>query len=111
MPNACMIRSWLGAKCRSMMFVQIQGVGFPDESAVVEQHSMDGISALIIHNLDRINTFIIHMWVHGILRKMCIFTVYSATVQHFIKFNVTELNMQPHNHFKLFPGCLYYAGG
>lgn len=111
MQNACTIRSWLVAKCRSMMFVQIQGVGFPDGSAVVEQHSMDGISALIIHNLDRINAFIIHMWVHSILRKTCIFTVYSATVQHFIKLNVTELNMQPHNHFKLFSGCLYYVGG
>lgn len=54
----------------------------------------DGISALIIHTLDSISASIIHMWVHCILRKICIFIVYTVTVQHFIKFDVTELSMQ-----------------
>lgn len=79
------------------MFAEIQGMGFSDESMAVEQYSTDEISTLIIHTVDRISAFIIHMCIHGILRKISICIVYSVTVQHFIKFNITELNMQAHD--------------
>lgn len=97
-----MIRGWPGAEGRPVMYAPSQGAGFPDGSAAVKRCSADGISALIIHTLDSISASIIHMWVHCILRKICIFIVYSVTAQHFIKFNVAELSMQAHDLFNLF---------
>lgn len=85
-----------------MMYAPNQGTAFPDGSAAMKQCSADGISALIIHPLDSISASIIHTWVHCMLRKICIFIVYSVTVQHFIKFNVTELSMQACELFNLF---------
>lgn len=102
MQSACMIRGWLGAEGRPMMYAPIQGAEFPDGRAAAKPCSADGISALIIHAPDSISASIIHMWVHCILRKICIFIVYTVTVQHFIKFNVTELSMQAHDLFNLF---------
>lgn len=107
MQSVLVIRGWPCAKCRSMMFAGVQAVGFSDESMALEQHSTDEISALIIHTVDRISAFIIHMCVHGILRKISICIVYAVTVQHFIKFNITELNMQTHDIFNLFSSCFY----
>lgn len=84
-----------------MMYASIQGAGFPYGCAAVKRCSTDGISTFIIHTLDSISASIIHVWVYCILRKICIFIVYSVTVQHFIKFNVTELSMQAHGIFNL----------
>lgn len=64
--------------------------------------SADGISALIIHTLGSTSASITHMWVHCILSKICISIVYSVTVQHFIKFSVSELSMGAHGLFNLF---------
>lgn len=90
------------ARGRSMMDAPIQGAGFPDGNAVVKRCSADGISALIIHTLDRISASITHTCVHCILSKICIFVVYSVTVQHFIKFSVRELSVGAHGLFNLF---------
>lgn len=83
------------------MYAPIQGTGFPDGSAAVKRCSADRISALIIHTLDSISASITHMWVHCILSKICIFIVYSVTVQHFIKLSVSELSMGAHGLFNL----------
>jgi len=93
MQSACVIRGWACAEGSPVMYALIRGTGFPDGSAVAKRCSADGISALIIHTLDNISASIIHMCVHCMVRKICIFIVYSVTVQHFIKFNVTVLSM------------------
>lgn len=84
------------------MYAAVQGTGFPDGSAAVKRCSVDGISALIIHTLDRISASITHTWVHCILSKICIFIVYSVTVQRFIKFSASELSVGGHGLFNLF---------
>lgn len=84
------------------MYAPIQGSGFPAGSAAARLCSVDGISALIIHTLDRISASITHMCVHCILSKICIFIVYSVTVQLFIKVNVSESSMGAHGLFNLF---------